>query len=111
MTPKYGKLSIYDSEAMSPSIGLLANACEVSERTLRSIFHECVGMSPQDYIMLKRIHEARRRLLADPTDTGSTVREIATSMGFNDAGRFAGRYRDAFLELPSTTLHHARRFR
>ena len=36
----------------------------------------------------------------------TTVRAVATSLGFLHMGRFAAAYRDAFGESPSETLNH-----
>ena len=78
-------------------------ALGVSDRTLQICCQEQLGMTPNRYIRLRRLQQARRALaLADHTRT--TVAEIATTYGFWELGRFAGAYRSLYNELPSTTL-------
>ena len=81
----------------------LCAAAAASDRTLRILCHEHLGMSPTRYLWLRRMHLARRALrMADPTTT--TVTEIATSYAFWELGRFAVAYRSLFGETPSATL-------
>jgi transcriptional regulator GlxA family with amidase domain len=82
----------------------LSRQTGVSERTLRAAFHDVLGLSPKQYAIGERLRAAREALCAaDPTTT--TVTDIATAYGFFELGRFAGRYRHAFGEAPSHTLH------
>jgi AraC family ethanolamine operon transcriptional activator len=84
----------------------LSREAGVSDRTLRAAFHDVLGLSPKQYAIAQRLNAAREALCAaDPQTT--TVTDIATAYGFYELGRFAGRYRDAFGEVPSQTLHHA----
>src|SRR5215831_10837261 len=81
----------------------LCAAAAVSDRTLRILCHEHLGMSPTRYLWLRRMHLARRALrMGDPTTT--TVTQIATSYAFWELGRFAVAYRSLFGETPSATL-------
>src|SRR5215468_6369068 len=81
----------------------LCAAAAASDRTLRILCHEQLGMSPTRYLWLRRMHLARRALrMADPTR--ATVTEIATSYAFWELGRFAVSYRSLFGETPSATL-------
>jgi AraC-like DNA-binding protein len=78
----------------------------VSERTLRSCCAEFLGVSPSRYVLLRRLKRVQVALRdADPTT--ASVAEIASGCGFTELGRFAGAYRTAFGESPSTTLRRA----
>src|SRR6516225_3304027 len=75
----------------------------VSDRTLRSCCAEFLGMTPTQYMLLRRLEEVRRALRdADPDIVN--VGDVAHRFGFTELGRFAGRYRATFGETPSTTL-------
>jgi AraC family transcriptional regulator, ethanolamine operon transcriptional activator len=82
----------------------LSRQTGVSERTLRAAFHDVLGLSPKQYAIGQRLRAAHDALCAaDPSTT--TVTDIATEYGFYELGRFARRYRNAFGEVPSQTLH------
>jgi AraC-like DNA-binding protein len=81
----------------------ICQAIRVPERTLRVCCQEHLGMSPNRYLVLRRMNLARRALaVASANDT--TVTEIATRFGFWQLGRFASEYRALFCEPPSATL-------
>jgi AraC-like DNA-binding protein len=81
-------------------------AIGVAERTLRLRCMEHLGMSPHRYLLLRRMHLARRALaLADPAR--ATVTVIANDHGFGELGRFAVAYRQLFGEYPSATLRRS----
>ena len=60
-------------------------------------------MGPKHYLVLRRLHMARRELRRAELST-TTVTEIATRYGFWHFGRFAAAYEAALGELPSATL-------
>ena len=78
----------------------------VTERTLRSCCAEFLGISPSRYML--RL-QAVRIALRDADPAMASVTEIAEGCGFTELGRFAGAYRKAFGESPSTTLRRAPR--
>jgi AraC family ethanolamine operon transcriptional activator len=81
----------------------LSRMAGVSERTLRAAFHDVVGVSPKRYALMQRLEAAHQALQhADPQTT--TVTDVAMTFGFFELGRFAGRYRHTFGEVPSQTL-------
>src|ERR1700722_6350312 len=84
----------------------LCAALDVSGRTLRTCCDDHLGMGPNRYMRLRRMHSIRRALrTADPAT--ARVSKLADQYGFGEAGRFAGVYRTWFGELPSVTLQHS----
>ncbi len=92
---------------MSPTVRELARGVGVSERTLRSAFADCLGTSPYQYLVARRMSRARQ-LLLDNDRNELSVRSAAAKVGFWDVGRFAGKYRRLFAELPSETVRRKR---
>jgi AraC-like DNA-binding protein len=82
-------------------IGEICAALGVSERTLRSLCAEHLGMSPTSYLRLRRMSLVYRILWRGGPD--ASVSEVARRYGFRDLGRFAASYRALFGELPSAT--------
>jgi len=84
----------------------LAEICAalgVPARTLRRHCQLHLGMGPNQYLLLRRMHLARRALaLADPTSR--SVTDIATNYGFWELGRFSVAFHKLFGESPSATL-------
>jgi AraC-like DNA-binding protein len=84
-------------------LGELCEKLGVSESTLRRCCNQQLGIGPNRYLWLRRMHLARRALLrADPTKTNVTA--VATAQGFWELGRFSIAYRSLFGEPPSATL-------
>ncbi len=79
-------------------------AVGVSERTLRLLCHEHLGMGPIRYLWIRRMNLARDALVVADS-AKSTVTEIATEFGFWELGRFSVEYRALFGETPSAVLH------
>jgi AraC-like DNA-binding protein len=75
----------------------------VSERLLRALCAEHLGMGPIAYDRLRRMSLVRRTLRrGDGID--ATVSTVAQRYGFRSPGRFSVKYRAIFGESPSTTL-------
>jgi len=84
------------------SIDDLAQVAGVSVRSVQAAFQRLRDHTPMQYLMNRRLQDARDRLLrAEP---GSKVTDVATDCGFFNFGRFAAQYRQAFGEVPSQTL-------
>lgn len=78
-------------------------AIGVSDRLLRSLCQEQLGMSPTGYLRLRRMSLVHRSLWRGDPDAAS-ISAVARRYGFRDLGRFAAGYRASFGELPSATL-------
>ena len=86
------------------TVGDIAEAAGVSERTLQAAFRSELSTTPMAYVKDRRLERARADLAdAAPADYVS-VTAIATRWGFGHLGRFATEYRDRFGESPSHTL-------
>jgi len=75
----------------------------ISERLLRSLCTQRLGLSPTGYDRRRRMSLARRALRLGVEGT-TNVSEVARHFGFRDLGRFAISYRTAFGEPPFATL-------
>ncbi len=83
-----------------------SHAIGVSGRTLRMACQKHLGVSPTQYLLLRRMHLARRTLRQSDPDV-TRVTDVATTLGFWELGRFSVNYRQIFGESPSTTLRAA----
>jgi AraC-like DNA-binding protein len=81
----------------------ICKAIRVSERALRMCCQEHLGMAPKRYLLLRRMHLARRAL-SQAMPEATSVTDIATRYGFWHLGRFAVEYHSLFDESPSATL-------
>jgi AraC-like DNA-binding protein len=85
----------------------IARAVGASVRSLSECCREHIGIGPKKYLLVRRMHLARRALImANPHVC--TVTDVATQYGFWQFGRFAGEYKSLFGELPSETLRRRR---
>ncbi|MFJ4297902.1 helix-turn-helix transcriptional regulator [Curtobacterium sp. NPDC089689] len=81
----------------------IAEAAEVSVRTLQEAFQRHEGVTPMAFLREIRLEKARLGLqLADPDV--SSVAAVAISCGFKHMGRFSGAYHEEFGEYPGETL-------
>ena len=84
----------------------LSQVAGVSLRQLQHAFKTYTGMSPTQWLRLRRLNSARRELLSC-TPAQTTVAEVAMHWSFWHLGRFSSSYRALFQELPSDTLKRA----
>jgi AraC-like DNA-binding protein len=92
-----------EREGEHVSLEELVEATQVSERTLRTAFNECYGVSPVRYLQLRNLHRVHRALRKAEPDEAS-VADVLLRHGEWEFGRFATRYRRLFGERPSETL-------
>ncbi|MFJ2535993.1 MULTISPECIES: helix-turn-helix domain-containing protein [unclassified Pseudomonas] len=81
----------------------LSQVAGVSLRQLQQAFKAYTGMTPSQWLRLRRLNSAHRELLKC-TPTQTTVAEVAMNWSFWHLGRFSNSYRSLFKELPSETL-------
>jgi AraC-like DNA-binding protein len=95
----------FEQQGMEPSISVdaCAAALGVSRRSLFRAFREELGMGPQGYLQLVRLHQLRERLLAT-TSAEASITELAGKLGFTHMGRLSAAYRKHFGEYPKQTL-------
>lgn len=77
----------------------LAAAMHLSTRRLHQLF-EADGETVGAYILRRRLEECARAI-ADPSQRGRTVTEIAFLHGFNNASHFGRVFRERFATTPS----------
>lgn len=85
-------------------------AAGAPERTVEHAFRVRLGTSPLRYLTVLRLRAARRALRGQIGIAGTTVADIARSVGFRHMSRFSGAYRRMFGESPMETrpvLHTA----
>lgn len=80
----------------------LCAALAVAPRTLHDAFLAVYGVSPHQYLRLRRLHLVRSALKS-PAAGRSLVKSVALAHGFWHLGRFAHAYRSQFGEAPSAT--------
>jgi len=88
-----------------PTIPELCNIAKLSERNLQYAFNEYLGITPIRYLRLVRLNGVKRDLLLAQPKKDRIV-DIALNWGFIELGRFAGKFRQLFQELPSVTLNN-----
>jgi AraC-like DNA-binding protein len=96
-------MAFIEAHAAQPlTLGDIAAAAGVAERTLHQSFRHFTGVSPMRYLRDRRLDQARALLLA--ASPGASVTAAALGAGFSHLGRFAQDYATRFGETPSVTL-------
>ncbi|MCD4683654.1 MAG: helix-turn-helix domain-containing protein [Bacteroidales bacterium] len=75
---------------------------KISERSLRYIFKEMIGLSPMKYIKFIKLNKVRKDIRKAKSDMDISM--IANNWDFNHSGQFAADYKKLFGEFPSQTL-------
>lgn len=89
------------------SVKEMADAIGMEPAQLRALFRHVTGLSPSEWIRLRRL-DAVRRDLSSGMEVGRTVSDVAMNWGFWHLGRFAQYYAAKFGETPSETLARSR---
>ena len=88
------------------TVGDIAEAVGISERSLQHGFRQFQGTTPVAYLRDLRLEQAHAELsLAENT---LPVNEVALKWGFTHMGRFAAKYRAAYGKSPSETVRSMR---
>ncbi|VVN04939.1 hypothetical protein PS662_03546 [Pseudomonas fluorescens] len=82
------------------SLGELAVAAGMSERSLNTLCQRCYGQTPMERLRNLRLEAVRDRLIGR---CDVSITEVALEHGFGHLGRFARYYRERFGELPHQT--------
>ncbi len=97
-----------EAHARSPlTLTELAEACDVSVRSLQTAFRKVRSCSPMEFLRARRLELARMRLLAG----AATVTDVAMDCHITHLGRFSALYRARFGESPRDTLRRTRGLR
>ncbi|MEZ4445092.1 MAG: helix-turn-helix domain-containing protein [Polyangiaceae bacterium] len=82
-------------------MGEVAEALGVSERNLRRVFREAIGMSPKEFARLARFHRALREASAsDRVDWAG----VAVASGYYDQAHLIAEFREIAGVTPRTLL-------
>lgn len=100
-------MATLDAAEIMPTTAELAEALDVTSRTLLRTFREAFGLPPKQYLLLRELHLVRRALRSAAA-AEATVADVLARHGIWEFGRFASRYRRQFGELPSETLQGSR---
>ena len=84
------------------SVGDIANACNVSVRSLQLAFRTTISMSPRE--ALTAIRMERARVFLERGGQNTSVTSAAHNAGFFHLGRFSRSYFATYGEKPSETL-------
>jgi transcriptional regulator GlxA family with amidase domain len=81
----------------------VGNALSISERTLRRRFRDATGMTWRDFVVRAKLIRAMATL-AEP---GSTVLDVAMSVGFGSSSAFIRAFRTFTGSTPADYRRHA----
>jgi len=94
---KWGGLQVTD----------MADAAEVTSRTLLRVFRQQLDLGPASYLKLRQLNIVRRELRGKHAPVRK-ITDIMGEQGVTEFGRFASEYRALFRERPSDTLARSR---
>jgi AraC family transcriptional regulator of adaptative response / DNA-3-methyladenine glycosylase II len=92
-------LSCFDEQRYTPgSVGRCADALGISSRHLHRVFKDNTGLSPNAYIMTKRLLNAKTLL----TDTTIPLDAVSELSGFGSTSRFFSAFKKQYHLSPNT---------
>jgi AraC family ethanolamine operon transcriptional activator len=100
-------MEVIEAAPAIPPAAEIARRIGVNDRTLLRTFQETFGVPTKRYLLLRELHSVRATLNAGAPDD-ATLADVLARHGIWEFGRFAGRYRRHFGELPSETLRRTR---
>lgn len=97
----FGKSLAYIHEHLNQKIttSKICSVSGISERNLRYIFKETIGISPMKYIKALRLNKARKEIIQ--LNGEHNISFIANKWDFGHSGQFAADYKKLFGEYPS----------
>jgi methylphosphotriester-DNA--protein-cysteine methyltransferase len=91
------------TQAVPTNAEALARELGVSYRLLNYVFRDAIGLSPYQFLLIKRLHRVRAGI-----GSGSVpIDLLADKQGFETPSRFRHHYRRLFGEAPSETRANA----
>lgn len=107
MDPRIGRAveRINHSLASSPGNRELCAAVKMSENNFIRVFKKEMGISPQQYLQMRRIEWSRNLLI----NTGLSIEEIADSTGFSDRYHFSKAFKQITRFSPAAYRKQFRR--
>jgi AraC family ethanolamine operon transcriptional activator len=100
-------MEVIEATPTMPQAAEIARRIGVNDRTLLRTFQETFGVPTKRYLLLRELHRVRTAL-NEGAPAEATLADVLARHGIWEFGRFAGRYRRHFGELPSETLRRAR---
>lgn len=94
---------IEDNLCENIEISALSRMCYLSESRFKHKFSEIVGISPKQYINLKKIERAKKILQNIPDNRPTSITDIAMQHGFSSANYFSTVYKKFTGAAPSET--------
>ncbi len=83
------------------SLSLVAQTSGMSLRNFNRLFLKATGLTPKEYLQMKRIEKARSLLL----NSSHTITDISLEVGFNSVSKFIEAFKKIEGKLPSDFRH------
>lgn len=94
---------IEDNLCENIEIAALSRMCYLSESRFKHKFSEIIGISPKQYINLKKIEHAKEMLQSRLDSSTVSITDIAMKLGFSSANYFSTVYKKFMGVAPSET--------